>query len=555
MSSDDEDELCRFGTPLDPIEEGKLNHLINVNSTLNTHNHKNSGHFFPLSDEVPSAKKITLADQIAVDSNGRRRFHGAFTGGFSAGFWNTVGSREGWVPSEFKSSRGEKATRRMQQASDFMDEEDVGEFGIAPQRIQTTDDFGPDARQRNKRKLQSNSTAQGPIPGIPVLELVLESCRDKAAVRLLKRMDKRYAATLTEKPKKSFSKPTEEDVDGDEQMSSKENDEPADSSAATADAAAETTDHKVYKCDMGPIQRPTKSHQNASDGSDTDDDDEDDDDDDDGDEDDLIFDTDEYDTIFNNLKSNRFGLSYVGLEKGDFFTTVGSEVPNIQNNFSILPTFTMVDQNRKKVTIRGQAFGVGAFEEDDDDIYGRDDMTKYDFRLDTQKDSGGPSKSGRNVERGYISAFAEAKQTPSRITTKNVFRVKLPYGYEPRNWLKRKSRFGPETIATTSTAVIKGPADKVIGRHDLTPDQRGQILGDKKKETIILAATTSIDIDAKLKAAGLKTMSFTSGGVENKTDDPTSTTHDLSSKIDETLAKFRNKSFVVPESIPEICDR
>lgn len=23
MSSDDEDELCRFGTPLDPIEEGK----------------------------------------------------------------------------------------------------------------------------------------------------------------------------------------------------------------------------------------------------------------------------------------------------------------------------------------------------------------------------------------------------------------------------------------------------------------------------------------------------------------------------------------------------
>lgn len=24
MSSDDEDELCRFGTPLDPIEEGNL---------------------------------------------------------------------------------------------------------------------------------------------------------------------------------------------------------------------------------------------------------------------------------------------------------------------------------------------------------------------------------------------------------------------------------------------------------------------------------------------------------------------------------------------------
>jgi G patch domain-containing protein 1 len=29
------------------------------------------------------------------DEEGRRRFHGAFTGGFSAGFYNTVGSKEG----------------------------------------------------------------------------------------------------------------------------------------------------------------------------------------------------------------------------------------------------------------------------------------------------------------------------------------------------------------------------------------------------------------------------------------------------------------------------
>lgn len=29
------------------------------------------------------------------DEKGRRRFHGAFTGGFSAGYFNTVGSKEG----------------------------------------------------------------------------------------------------------------------------------------------------------------------------------------------------------------------------------------------------------------------------------------------------------------------------------------------------------------------------------------------------------------------------------------------------------------------------
>jgi G patch domain-containing protein 1 len=40
--------------------------------------------------------------QEVTDEQGRRRFHGAFTGGFSAGFYNTVGSAEGWAPSSFK---------------------------------------------------------------------------------------------------------------------------------------------------------------------------------------------------------------------------------------------------------------------------------------------------------------------------------------------------------------------------------------------------------------------------------------------------------------------
>ncbi|XP_055317204.1 G patch domain-containing protein 1 homolog [Sitodiplosis mosellana] len=495
MASDDEDELCRFGTPLDPIEE----------------------------DEVPTTKKITLADQIAVDSNGKRRFHGAFTGGFSAGFWNTVGSREGWTPSEFKSSRGEKASQRVQRPSDFMDDEDMGEFGIAPQRIQTTEDFAPsEGRQKNKRKLQLD-TAQGPIPGAPVLELVLESCRDRAAVRLLKRMDKRYAAALSKKPKKPEEPPVTESED--ETMETKEANKPDE----TSEAASQ---EKVYKCDMGPMRRPRRDSEGSS-----------------SDDEELVFDEDEFDAIFKNFKINRFGLDYKGLDKGNFFATVGSEVPIIQNNFNSLSSFTMVDQNKKKVTIRGQAFGVGAFEEDDDDIYGRDDMSKYDFRLENKIESGS-SKSSRYKERGFISGFSDASSV-SRIASKYVFKVPLPFGFEPRNWMKRKSRFGPE-VAGSSSSSIKGPADKVIGRHDLTPDQRGELLGDKtaKKDTVS-------DIDAKLKAAGLKTMNFTSGGIENKSDDgpkPT-TSDDLSAKIEENLTKIRNKSFVVPESIPQIFDR
>lgn len=59
----------------------------------------------------------------ATDENGRRRFHGAFTGGFSAGYFNTVGSKEGFQPKSFKSSRKDRSSVN-QSAEDFMDAED-----------------------------------------------------------------------------------------------------------------------------------------------------------------------------------------------------------------------------------------------------------------------------------------------------------------------------------------------------------------------------------------------------------------------------------------------
>ena len=50
--------------------------------------------------------------QEVTDAEGRRRFHGAFTGGYSAGYYNTVGSLEGWNPSAYNSSREERTKQR-----------------------------------------------------------------------------------------------------------------------------------------------------------------------------------------------------------------------------------------------------------------------------------------------------------------------------------------------------------------------------------------------------------------------------------------------------------
>lgn len=86
---------------------------------------------------------VPVWQQEVRDEKGRRRLHGAFTGGFSAGYFNTVGSKEGWAPSTFKSSRQNK-TSFQQNVEDFMDEEDLDERKQAQgQRIKTAEAYDP----------------------------------------------------------------------------------------------------------------------------------------------------------------------------------------------------------------------------------------------------------------------------------------------------------------------------------------------------------------------------------------------------------------------------
>jgi G patch domain-containing protein 1 len=58
---------------------------------------------------------------VYVPSHKRKRFHGAFTGGFSAGYFNTVGTKDGWKPRE--------NVVVQQNAQDYMDDQDFDEWG------------------------------------------------------------------------------------------------------------------------------------------------------------------------------------------------------------------------------------------------------------------------------------------------------------------------------------------------------------------------------------------------------------------------------------------
>ena len=80
--------------------------------------------------------------QEVLDEKGQKRLHGAFTGGFSAGYFNTCGSKEGWAPATFVSSRSQRAAYKQQRPEDFMDAEDAVEEAVGGGKlIQETADF------------------------------------------------------------------------------------------------------------------------------------------------------------------------------------------------------------------------------------------------------------------------------------------------------------------------------------------------------------------------------------------------------------------------------
>ncbi|KAG9063471.1 hypothetical protein KI688_004355 [Linnemannia hyalina] len=121
------------------------------------------------------SNSIEQMEENVKDEQGRRRFHGAFTGGFSAGYYNTVGSAEG-------------------SPEDFMDEEDKQMLSDAT-RITATDDFGASgSAQRElarKRAAAMNMQASGSVLGAlsdAMIDDLIIPTSESIGARLLKRM-------------------------------------------------------------------------------------------------------------------------------------------------------------------------------------------------------------------------------------------------------------------------------------------------------------------------------------------------------------------------------
>ncbi|KAM9374042.1 G patch domain-containing protein 1 [Phaethornis superciliosus] len=422
-SDSDEEDLASFGTALQPLQEGER-----------------------------IKKPVPLQEQTVKDAKGRyQRFHGAFTGGFSAGYFNTVGTKEGWTPSAFVSSRQKRADRTTFGPEDFMDEEDLSEFGIAPKDITTTDDFASKAKDRIKEKARQIAGVVAAIPGTTAFDDLIGPSKITIGVELLRKMGWKegqgIGPRVKRKPRRQKPDPTV----------------------------------KVYGCALPP---------GLSEGSE--------DEEDEYQPENVTFAPKDVMPVDLTPKENVHGLGYKGLDPSQaLFGASGREHLNLFTGGSEDSSNLLGDLRHskgRKLGITGQAFGVGALEEEDDDIYATETLSKYDTVLKDEEPGDGlygwtapkqyKSKKSSEREVKYIGKILDGFSLASKSSTpsKTYPPPDLPRNYRPVHYFRPVITAGNESChlqkaLEESTGKLEGDVTQQ-SRHALNASQRREILGE-----------------------------------------------------------------------------
>ncbi|WOL04916.1 G patch domain-containing protein [Canna indica] len=175
---EDEEDFVFFGTPIEREEDTSARKRKAV-------------------ADAGQLRSLPLWKQEVRDEEGRRRFHGAFTGGFSAGYYNTAGSKEGWAPQTFTSSRKNRAEVKKQSIYNFLDEDDIKDMGgHALETSMQFDTFGFTAaefarKQAEKEQLKRPSAIPGPVP-----DEIVTPASNSIGIKLLLKMGWRHGHSI-----------------------------------------------------------------------------------------------------------------------------------------------------------------------------------------------------------------------------------------------------------------------------------------------------------------------------------------------------------------------
>uniref|UniRef100_A0A672ZEE3 G patch domain containing 1 n=1 Tax=Sphaeramia orbicularis TaxID=375764 RepID=A0A672ZEE3_9TELE len=404
----------------------------------------------------PLKKPIPLHEQTVKDEKGRyKRFHGAFTGGFSAGYFNTVGSKEGWTPSTFVSSRQQKAEKHNARPEDFMDEEDFSEHGIAPREITTSQEFSSGHRDETREKARAVNAQAALIPGDTLLEELIAPAQSSIGVELLRKMGWREGQGVGPRVKR---KPRRQQPDN---------------------------STKLYGCAMPPAgseESEVGEEEFAPEN--------------------VTFAPKDVTPVDFTPRLGLQGLGYSGLDPGLALLGQGaSEHINLFNPQSETRGQLFGDKQKhtRRGGVAGQAFGVGALEDDDEDIYHRDSMSRYDTVLGGEEPGDGlygwtapqqyTKRKDKNKDALYLGKILEGftlAQKPAE--EKTIFPPPiLPRDYRPVHHFRpviqvsRLSGVSPalaEALKSSRGHMTKDEPQQE-GRHQLDSGQRRTLLGEE----------------------------------------------------------------------------
>ncbi|XP_052215401.1 G patch domain-containing protein 1-like isoform X1 [Dreissena polymorpha] len=413
-------------------------------------------------EDEPVKKPVQLDDMQATDSQGRPRFHGAFTGGFSAGYFNTVGSKEGFVPKTFVSSRAKRAegSEGGQRPEDYMDEEDVGEHGIAPRKFVTGGMFSSEERRKRRMDEAKLATSDSILGGDnSLLSVIVPERYDRVTigVKLLRKMGWKegqgIGPRISRKQKRLQGK-------------------------------------KLYGC-AGPSDSDDEDLDDKSVLSD------------------VTFAPLDSAHVLLGVKENTHGLGYSGLDPR-------KALPSTHVNLFELPPVRKGATSRKG--IRGQAFGVGALEDEDEDIYTRDDMSNYDLAIGDEGDNNfgwtAPKHRGKEQQTpvGYVGKMLEGFSLSSKklVQSKEFPPPSLPRDYRPVHTFPKPVSAIPSSVGQPTGGVdyrkflrpdidetpLLGPTstcmtlDPVSGQHTGSSGPRA---GDRKERHDALSRSVALE--------------------------------------------------------------
>uniref|UniRef100_A0AAX7TCA6 G-patch domain-containing protein n=1 Tax=Astatotilapia calliptera TaxID=8154 RepID=A0AAX7TCA6_ASTCA len=420
--SDSDEDFVTYGTPLEPLEE-----------------------------DEPLKKPVPLHDQTVKDEKGRyKRFHGAFTGGFSAGYFNTVGSKEGWAPSAFVSSRQQKAEKHHARPEDFMDEEDFSEHGIAPREITTSQEFSSSRRDEAGEKARAISAQAALIPGDTLLEELIAPARSSIGVELLMKMGWKEGQGVGPRVKR---KARRQQMDG---------------------------GGKVYGCTLPPAGSEESE-----------------DDDEEFAPENVTFAPKDVTPVDFNPRLGVQGLGYRGLDPSLALLGHGTAEhidlfkPQSETRNRL---FGDTKSSSRRGGVVGQAFGVGALEDDDEDVYHRDSMSRYDTILGEEEPGDSlygwtaPQQYTKKKDASYLGKILEGFTLAQKpLEEKTIFPPPcLPRDYRPvhhfRPSVDVSHLSGVSPALAEALRVSKGHMVKEepqqAGRHQLDSGQRRALLGE-----------------------------------------------------------------------------